>query len=386
MKRVFILAILINFIFAKELVITKFIENRPSISITFEGNKNWINLLKMDLRAVDHFKWRINQDLKNSYKFKFIAYDKALRVKYYNNKGDAFLIKIYRTNNNKNYPFLIHKAVYDINKYFNLPDVKFLTRKVVYAVSNSPKETSIYLADYTLTYKKLIVSGGVNIFPKWIDSAQTEIFYTKYKKYPVLYRLNILTGKQKKVLVSNGMLVVSDIKGDKVLLTLAPKGQPDIYEYNLKTKDLKRLTTYNGIDVNGKFWGDDKIVFISNRFNTPFVFQKDILTNKTQRVLYHGRNQVGVDTYKNFLVVSSRETNKVFARNTFNLFLINKNSDSLKRLTLHGQNSFPNFSVDGNSIMFIKTENFTSKLGLIRLKENKIFYYPLSKKLQSFDW
>jgi len=86
------------------------------------------------------------------------------------------------------------------------------------------------------------------------------------------------------------------------------------------------------------------------------------------------------------MVISSRESDNAFSKNTFNLFLVNLNDDSLKRLTFRGQNMFPNFSVDGNSIMFIKRENFSNKIGIIRLNENKIFYYRLPKILQSFDW
>jgi TolB protein len=150
------------------------------------------------------------------------------------------------------------------------------------------------------------------------------------------------------------------------------------------SKKLTQITKYEGIDVNGKFWGD-KIVFVSDRYGMPMVFSKNADGSVT-RVLYHGKNQVGVDAYKDYLVISSRESDNAFKGNTFNLFLVNKNDDSLKRLTFSGQNSYPNFSVDGNSIMFIKRENFYSKIGIIRLNENKVFYYPLPKILQSFDW
>ena len=164
---------------------------------------------------------------------------------------------------------------------------------------------------------------------------------------------------------------------------MAPKGQTDIYEYNLKSKRLRKITFYPGIDVSGKFWKND-YVFISDRFGVPYLFEKR--GSKVIKVMYHGKNQIGVDTYNNLLVVSTRESDKSFGANTFNLFLLNKNDDSLKRLTFKGQNSYPNFSVDGNSIMFIKRENFYSKIGIIRLNENKVFYYPLPKILQSFDW
>ncbi|MEO1941436.1 MAG: translocation protein TolB, partial [Campylobacterales bacterium] len=72
--------------------------------------------------------------------------------------------------------------------------------------------------------------------------------------------------------------------------------------------------------------------------------------------------------------------------NTFNLFLMRVGSPELKRLTTKGYNGYPNFSVDGNSIMFIKRIGYRSQIGIIRLREGKVFYYPLSSKLQSFDW
>ncbi len=386
MSRLIFLLISVMFLNAKELVITKYLDYRPSIEIKFNGNRNVLRILKTDLQVLDHFNYTINTDKNCSYTFKFNYSDKNLKVSYFN-KGKLLKSIIYKSNSSYYYPFLIHKAVYDINEFFSLPSAKFLIRKVVYSLSTAPKQTNIYLADYTLSYKKLIISGGLNIFPKWANNRyQNEIFYTSLGREAVLYKLNLKTGKREKLLSSQGLLIVSDVKGDKLLVTLALNGSPDVYEFDLKTKKLTQITTYPGIDVNGKFWGEDKIVFVSDRYGIPMVFSKDLKTGAISRVVYHGKNQVGVDTYKKYLVLSSRESDKSFGNNTFNLFLVNKNDDSLKRLTFSGQNSFPNFSVDGNSIMFIKRENFYSKIGIIRLNENKVFYYPLPKILQSFDW
>lgn len=370
------------FLFANELVITKYFNIKPKIAINFSGDKNVLKILKMDLTVLDHFNFTINKENNATYKFDFSYNNNTLRVKYFVN-GKMNVEKIYKSNSYAYFPFLVHKAVYDINEFFKMPKAKFLIRKVVYSLLVAPKEANIYIADYTLSYKKLIISGGLNIFPKWADENQNIIYYTKYERLPTLYKFNLRTGKREKILTSQGILIVSDVKKDKLLLTLALNGAPDVYEYNLKNKKLTQITKYPGIDVNGKFWGE-KIVFISDRYGTPFVFSKSKLG--IERVLYHGKNQVGLDAYKNYLVISSRETDNAFSSNTFNLFLVNKEDDSLKRLTFKGQNSYPNFSVDGNSIMFIKTENFYSKIGIIRMRENKIFYYPLNKKLQSFDW
>ncbi len=386
MKKILVLAaLLLSFVFAKEIVITKYLEDKPKISLTFVGPPQVKKILDMDMQVLDHFNY--SYDDKSPVRFEF-HYDKTQRlltVKYIKN-GNVVKVKKYKSNSYAFFPFLVHKAVYDINEYFNLPSAKFLIRKVIYSILVAPKESSIYLSDYTLSYKRRLISGGLNIFPKWADEKQTEIYYTKLQRKADLYKYNIYTGQKEKILSSQGLLIVSDVKNGKILLTMAPDGQPDVYMFDTLSQDLRRITTYKGIDVNGKFWGDDKVVFVSDRYGVPYVFSKDLKTGNVQRVLYHGKNQVGVDTYDNYLTISSRETDDAFKPNTFNLFLINKEDDSLKRLTFGGQNMFPNFSVDGNSIMFIKRENFLSKIGIIRLNENKVFYYPLPKILQSFDW
>ena len=384
-KKIVLLLCTVFFLFANELVITKYFNEKPKISIFYTGDKNVLKILKMDLTVLDHFNYTINKDNNSTYRFEFNYSNKKLTVKYFEN-DILKMRKLYKSNSYAYFPFLVHKAVYDINEYFSLPKAKFLIRKVIYSMLVAPKQANIYLSDYTLSYKRRIISGGLNIFPKWADEKQNIIYYTKLGRLPTLYKLDLRTGKKEKILTSQGLLIVSDVKKDKLLLTLAPQGQPDVYEYDVLNKKLTKITKYQGIDVNGKFWGNDKVVFVSDRYGMPMIFSKDISNGTIQRVLYHGKNQVGVDAYKDYLVISTRETSNEFSANTFNLFLVNKKDDSLKRLTFKGQNSYPNFSVDGNSIMFIKRKNFYSKIGIIRLNENKVFYYPLPKILQSFDW
>ena len=377
-------------LFGKEIVITKYLENKPTIEINYTGPKSVEKILKMDFTVLDHFNVIYNKDVNNSvmdFNIKYNESNYTLTVKYIKN-NNLMLIKKYKSSNYSYFPFLVHHAVYDINKYFNMPGGKFLITKVVYSMLVAPKEANIYLSDYTFSYRKLLISGGLNIFPKWVNKQQSVIYFTKIGKEPVLYSYNIYTGKLKRIMSCEGMLVVSDVNynNGEMLLTLAPHGNPDIYLFNPKDKQLIRITHYPGIDVNGKFWDKNEIAFISNRYGPPYVFAKNLKTGLVTKVLYQGVNQVGMDTYKNEMVVSVRETNKEFAPNTFDLFLVNKNNDSLKRLTFGGQNMFPNFSPDGNSIMFIKRKNFSNKIGIIRLNENKIYYYNLPKMLQSFDW
>ncbi len=125
------------------------------------------------------------------------------------------------------------------------------------------------MADYSFTYRKTIIKGGLNIFPKWADRDQTSFYYSNYSRNILkLYRLNIHTGERELIFKARGgVLFCSDVSSDysKLLLTLAQDGEPDIYLFQNGLK--RRLTNYRGIDVSGKFADNDKtLVFVSNRF------------------------------------------------------------------------------------------------------------------------
>jgi len=396
----FIIIFIFILLNANELQITKYITNKnPKIYVEYLNSNNKINsLLKIDSNIISHYKlegFKKISSLTDTNLDKYTGYDYLLRFKYENNKLVALLYdllskkvliyKQYKIPNFNLYPFLVHSLSYDINSALNFIPVPWIKRKIVYSVNIAPKENDIFIADITLKYRKKIIAGGMNIFPKWVDKNQTSIYYTKFLNKPTLLKYNLRTGKTTKILSSEGMLVVSDVKGDNLLLTLALNDQPDIYEYNLNSKKLKRLTTYPGIDVSGKFYGDD-ILFISDRLGNPNVYKKNLKTDIISKVIYYSKNQISFTTYKDNIVISTRETNKAFAKNTFNLLLVKKNSFDVKRLTMTGKNIYPVFSNDGSTILFIKQNNFNSKLGIIRLKENKIFYFKLNRVLQSFDF
>ena len=345
---------------------------------------------------VDVYKSSVTPDVKSISRSKYKGYNYLLRAGFSNNhltvmfynllKREVLLYKKYLVSSFEYYPFVIHRLSYDMNNKMGYKPIDWINKKVVYSIYMAPKEQSIFIADITLQYRKKIISGGLNIFPKWANKEQTQIYYTNLNAQPVLYKYNIVTGKREKVLSSQGMLIASDVKGDELLLTLAPNDQPDIYKYNTNTKSLTRITKFNGIDVNGQFYGDNSVVFISNRLGYPNVYQKNLDTNKVSKLIDYGKNHISVAVNNDKVVVSTRESNKAFDRNTFNLLLLNKNNSAVKRLTFSGKNMLPSFSSDGGTIIFIKEYKFNSSLGIERLDENKVFYIRISRKIQSFDF
>ena len=245
-------------------------------------------------------------------------------------------------------------------------------------------------ADYTLSYQKVILSGGLYGFAKWANREQTDLYYTSLGEFkPTIYKMNLQSGQKQKVISSDGMAVCSDVSedGKRLLLTLAPAGQPDIYLYDTQTQGKTRLTDYSGIDVNGQFLGDDAIAFVSNRLGYPNVFSKKINSSGVVQLVYQGKNNSSLSSYKNFLVYKARESGGSYAGNSFNLHLLSLNSGSVKRLTASGENDFPRFSPDGEAILYIKQERSRSSVGVIRTSVNKSFAFPLNiGRIQSIDW
>ncbi len=304
--------------------------------------------------------------------------------------GKPLLTKAYAISDKARYPFLAHAIITDANNILGFPDVSFLKRYVVFSKYTRPKHADIVVSDYTLTYQKTIITGGLNLFPKWADAKQTSFYYTDMSGTPTLYRVDIYKGTRTKIISSPGMLVCSDVSrdGTKLLLTMAPNMQPDIYQYDLRTGKLTRITSYPGIDVNGNFVQNDRaIVFVSDRLGYPTIFSKRIGSRAVQRVIYHGTNNSACSAYGDYVVYVSRETNNAFGRNTFNLYLASLQSDYIRRLTANGVNIFPRFGIDGETIMYIKEFGRQSGLGIIRLRYNKAYIYPLHVgKIQSLDW
>ncbi len=289
------------------------------------------------------------------------------------------------------YPFLIHRAVTEINAKLGFASVEWINRYVLFAKYTGKRQSEVGVADYTFHYVKTIIRGGLNLFPVWGDQAQHSIYFTSYDgELPVLKRLDLLKGRVTRLMDSQGMLVCSDVSKDgrRLLLTMAPQGQPDIYEYSLDTGKLRRLTSFSGIDVGGKYADDERtLVFVSNRLGHPNIFKKPIQGGPITPLVFHGSNNDSCDAFGDKVVYSSRENDNSFGGKAFNLYLTTTDSAYVRPLTAGGINQFPRFSPDGNTVLYIKRSREGNSIGYIGLQTNSSMLFPLGiQRLQSIDW
>ena len=314
----------------------------------------------------------------------------TLMTKLYDiNTRTLLLEKNFATTQEDRYVFLAHKAAISTNAFFKAPPIDWMEKFVVFSTYTESGSADIMIGDYTLTYKKTVVTGGLNIFPKWADKEQKTIYYTTYNyKKPTLVKLNIYNRSKETIMESDGMIACSDVNDDgtKILVSASPTGQPDIFLYNTRSKAKTQITKYSGIDVGGQFVeNDSKIVFVSDRLGNPNIFAQTIGSSGVERLVFHSNNNSSVTSSGNNVIFSSKDASNELGK-SFNLYLISTKSDSLKRLTSSGVNQFPKFSSDGQSVLFIKTDG-TSSVGIIRLEHNKSFLFPLAgKRIQSIDW
>jgi TolB protein len=370
-----------NLLIQDLLVSGHFEASQSNEKLSFSSNPNMLSLKK---RGIDLF---LNLTIKQS---SFGGLNLNIKL-YDNNLMKLILEKTIASSQLDRYPFVAHRTAIIINKHLNAPSIDWMDKFVVFSVYKNAKKANIVIGDYTLTFQKTIISGGLNIFPKWANEKQDSFYYTSYNGgNPQIIKYNLYTRRVEHIMKSQGMIVCSDVNkdGTKLLITASPEGQPDIYLYNTINKNKVRLTHYKGIDVGAHFAeNDSKIVFVSDRLNHPNIFSKEINGRGVERLVYHGNNNSSATTFDNYVVYSSRETKNEFTDNTFNLYLISLKSDFIRRLTTNGVNQFPKFSSDGESVLFIKNYRGKSSLGIIRLNYNKSFLFPLSSgKLQSIDW
>jgi TolB protein len=333
-----------------------------------------------------------NKDMNYVLRYKMLKGDDNslnVEIKLFNSEGIAFNKK-YKISKKNIYMFISHTIAFDINKFMGAPSVEWMKRRVIFSRVVAPQKTEIVIADYTLAYQHTVVKGGFNIFPKWANKQQTSFYYTSLdEKKPTLKYLDIRTARSKKLISSDGMMVCSDVSSDgkKLLLTMAPNGQADIYLYDIENFKKKRLTRYGGIDVSAQFVDDENIVFVSGRLGYPNIFSKKIGSKSVEQMVYYGKSNAACSVHGEYIVYKARESSDAFETNTFNLHLISTKTDFIRRLTATGINEFPRFSKDGDAILFIKNYKSQSSIGIIRLNHNKNYLFPLKYgRLQAMDW
>ncbi len=222
-------------------------------------------------------------------------------------------------------------------------------------VSDKTGNKEIYLADADGENVRILTRNeSLNLSPAFSPDGE-HIVYTSYvKDNPDLFMLDIESGKSEQ-LISGGLNITPDFSpdGKKIAFSRSFEGNPDIYILELKTKNLKRLTFYEGIDCSPSWSPNNReIVFISDRSGSPQLWLMDAEGGNLRRLTHLG-------SYNDAPSWSPKGDKIVFQARVdglFDIFTIQPDGNRLLRLTGdEGNNENPTWAPDGRHIVFSST-------------------------------
>lgn len=251
---------------------------------------------------------------------------------------------------------LIYRGITGEQSVFN-SKVAFVSNEKS-GLKNNIKE--LYIMDFDgFNTKKLTSHRGIVLSPAFSPD-NTKIIYSlidsKVSKYRniALYELD-LVGKSKKLIsnkkgINSGAVYTAD--GTGIYLTLSHGNNSEIYHMDLKTSQLRKVTSHYAIDVDPSINRDGSLLtFLSSRQGKASIFTMNpsMTEGNVKRISYVGK----FNATPRFSPDGSEIVFASWLDNSFDLFRLTSSGHSLVRLTKNfGNNEDPSYSPDGNFIIF----------------------------------
>jgi TolB protein len=157
--------------------------------------------------------------------------------------------------------------------------------------------------------------------------------------------------------------------GESIALTISKNGNKDIYLYNFKSKNLKRLTTNKSIDTEASFSPDGgSIAFTSNRTGQVQIYIKNLDSGEISRATFEGSynaKPVFSPDGKDLAIIHK-------VGKDYRVALLDIKSRDLTVMTRNKSDESPYFSPNGGMIIFSTNRDNKGILSIISLHNNQI--------------
>ncbi|MDD0853890.1 hypothetical protein HBN50_12330 [Halobacteriovorax sp. GB3] len=237
------------------------------------------------------------------------------------------------------------------------------------SAAQGSKTTELFIMDFDgRNVKKLTNHRGVVLSPAFSKDGQ-QIIYSLIqsnvsKSRNVALRLYDLNTKSDTLLSNKGGInsgAVFTPDGESIILTLSHVGNAEIFEMNLKTRKLRRITRSYSPDVDPSISVDGSLMtFLSGRPGKPMIYTMDPsgIEKNVKRISYIGR----FNATPRFSPDGKEIAFSSWLDQRFDIFRINSDGTGLSRLTKDfGSNEDPTYSNDGEFIAFSSQRVISSK-------------------------
>lgn len=251
--------------------------------------------------------------------------------------------------------------------------------KIVFISSRNSRGSKtvkeIYMMDFDGKNVTQITShGGLAISPSMSDDGRylvySLILNSNGKRNNNLYLMD-LRSRESHIIsnregINSGAIFLPG--GHSIALTLSVSGNAEIYEMNLDSKSLRKITNHFASDVDPSVTTDGKLMtFLSDRAGKAMIYTMDPNGEEksVKRISFVGQ----FNATPRFSPDGKEIVFSSWLDNSFDLFRIGSDGSGLSRLTKDfGSNEDPSYSNDGEFIAF------TSERVISRIKADKNIY------------
>lgn len=233
----------------------------------------------------------------------------------------------------------------------------------------------IYMMDFDGKNVTQVTShGGIVMSPSMSADGRYLVYSlitnAKGKRNNDLYLMDMRT-KSASILsnkegVNSGAVFLSG--GKKIALTLTASGNAEIYEMDIDSKELRKITNHFSADVDPSITADGSLMtFLSDRPGKAMIYTMDPrgTESNVKRISFVGQ----FNATPRFSPDGKEIVFSSWLDNSFDLFRISADGQGLSRLTKDfGSNEDPTYSNDGEFIAF------TSQRVLSRVKIDQNIY------------
>ncbi|WP_161597665.1 PD40 domain-containing protein [Fluviispira multicolorata] len=250
----------------------------------------------------------------------------------------------------------------------------FMSQIVFVGKKDKNANGQIFTADFDGgNVRQITEDRAVHLSPNWSNDG-TKIVYTSFKSgKPDIYIYNLLTKQETRAISGTGNSSGANWSPDGNLIAYSAStidGSTHIFTTNKFGGNKKSFISTSAIEVEPAFSPNGKsIAYTSTKYGKPMIFVKDLSSGNTTRLTYAG-------WYNASACWSPDSKTIVFASydrdiNLWDLFKIASNGTGIERLTLsQGDNEKPSFSPDGRFILFQSDRSSSGG----RLGTHKLYY------------
>lgn len=303
-------------------------------------------------------------------KVNVIFEDIKSRKQIYNQTASVSLAHLRRTG---------HEMANAVYKQIVGKDSIFTSKIVFVSDRNSRgKKTvkEVYMMDFDgKNVQQITNHGGIVISPSMSQDGRYLVYSligssASKKRNNDLYLMDMRT-KETKIIsnrdgVNSGAIFLTG--GKSIALTLTVSGNAEIYEMNVESKELRKITNHFSADVDPSITYDGTLMtFLSDRPGKAMIYTMDPrgTESNVKRISFVGQ----FNATPRFSPDGKEIVFSSWLDNSFDLFRISSDGQGLSRLTKDfGSNEDPSYSNDGEFIAF------TSQRVISRVKADQNIY------------